>query len=510
MRALPRLLLRLPLWIAAALVAACAQLPTLDGRAESSALAASETAGTRLGRAVAPLAAAHPGLTGVQMLSGGHDAFAARYALVEAAERTLDLQYYIWREDLSGGLLLEAVQRAANRGVRVRLLLDDNNTAGMDERLRALDAHPRIEVRLFNPFPHRGVRLFDYLGDFSRVNRRMHNKSFTADNQATVVGGRNIGDEYFAAGEGTLFVDLDVLAVGEAVAAVSRDFDRYWASEASYPIDRLGPAAPPARRQPRARPAATVEEYRQAIAASRFVGDLLAGQLRLEWSPVRMVSDDPAKVLGDLPEAGYLWSQLLQAVPRPTQQVLLVSPYFVPAARGTELLAALAREGVQVLVVTNALEATDVPLVHSGYARWREPLLASGVELYELKRAGGPPPVRASGLGGSSGSSLHAKVFVLDRQRVFVGSFNFDPRSARLNTEGGFVIESAALAGELAARASAGLPERTYRLRLQDGRLRWSERRDDGEVSYDRDPHTSWLLRLGVSVLSLLPIEDLL
>ena len=503
---LGRLLGRLSLWTAAAFLAGCAQLPSLEGRSVSTA--DTDTAGTRLGQALAFQLRAHPGLAGVLPLAGGHDAFAARATLAHAAERTLDIQYYIWRDDLSGSLLFDAVQRAADRGVRVRLLLDDNNTVGLDERLRALDAHPQIEVRLFNPFAHRGARLLDFLGDFSRVNRRMHNKSFTADNQVTVIGGRNVGDEYFAAGEGTLFVDLDVLAVGAVVQAVSRDFDRYWASESAYPIDRLAPtgASAPVRR---AIAAESVDQYREAIARSTFVRDLLANRLPLEWAPAQLISDDPLKALGRAQGSGHLWMQLQQAVPRPSRELLLVSPYFVPMAEGSDFLAGLAAQGVQVRVVTNALEATDVPAVHSGYARWREPLLAAGVGLYELKREAAAGP-RDRGFAGSSASSLHAKVFVIDRQRLFVGSFNFDPRSARLNTELGFVIESPALAGTLAERASAHLPERTYRLQLQDGRLQWTEQQGGTQRVYDRDPNTSWLLRFGVSLMSLLPIDDLL
>jgi cardiolipin synthase C len=494
-------------WICVATLAACAQLPPLEGRTVSTAV--TDTANTRLGLGVEELVRAHPGLTGVLPLAGGHDAFAARATLAAAADRTLDIQYYIWHDDLSGGLLFEALGRAADRGVRVRLLLDDANTSGMDERLRALDAHPNIEVRLFNPFANRGARLLDFLGNFQRVNRRMHNKSFTADSQVTVVGGRNIGDEYFAASTAsTMFIDLDVLAVGEVVASVSRDFDRYWASDSAYPLDRLGPSSPTSGPLRKAYAAESAQSYLQAIAQSTFVRDLMARQLDFEWAPTRMISDDPAKALGRAEDSGHLWTQLMQVVPRATQEVILVSPYFVPTARGAEVLSALAREGVKVRVLTNALEATDVPVVHSGYAPWRKPMLAAGVELYELKRAAAPPATREHRMGSSSSSSLHAKVFLTDRRRVFVGSFNFDPRSARLNTELGFVIDSPALTSVLAQKITGLLPEFAYRLSLQDGAVQWAEQRDGAVLLYDRDPHTSFLRRLGVSILTLLPLED--
>jgi cardiolipin synthase C len=239
----------------------------------------------------------------------------------------------------------------------------------------------------------------------------------------------------------------------------------------------------------------------------------MARKLAFEWVPARMISDDPAKGLGRADHSTYLWAQLVKSVPRPTQELVLVSPYFVPTDRGADFLTGLARQGVKVSVVTNSLEATDVAVVHSGYAHWRQPLLAAGVDLHELKRAAAMPPVRERGMmgmGSSSTSSLHAKVFLMDRRHVFVGSFNFDPRSAQLNTELGFVIDSPMLTHTLAGGLASILPERTYRLRLQDGAIQWTEQLDGSELVFDSDPYTSWLLRFGVSFLSLLPLEDLL
>lgn len=499
-------------WLAIALGAlqlgACAQLPSQEGRTVS--VVDTDTGGTRLGRAVQALARERPGLTGIMPLADGHDAFAARATLAGVAERTLDIQYYIWRDDLSGSLMFDAVRQAADRGVRVRLLLDDNNTAGLDEVLRGLDAHPRIEVRLFNPFPHRGARAVDYFTDFGRVNRRMHNKSFTADNQVTVIGGRNIGDAYFAATGGLLFLDLDVLAVGEVVDAVSRDFDRYWASDSAYPLERLLTPLPADRPLRPAAAEETVAAYREAIARSAFVRDLLARKLPFAWGRTEFLSDDPAKVLGRAPDETHLGAQLQRAIPPAQREALLVSPYFVPTARGTTVLTGLAAQGVKVVVLTNALESTDVPAVHAGYARWREPLLAGGVELFELRRDAATLPVLERGLGGSSASSLHAKVFVLDRSRVYVGSFNFDPRSAHLNTENGLVIESAGLAERIAGQLADYVPQRAYRLRLHEGRVQWVEQRGAESVVHLREPNASWWLRAGVSLLSLLPIEHLL
>jgi len=465
---------------------------------------------------------AHPGLSGIVALPDGHDAFAARALLADAAERTLDVRYYIWHNDMSGTLLFAALRRAADRGVRVRLLLDDNNTAGLDTVLAALEAHPNIDVRLFNPFRARRWRLLGYLTDFKRLNRRMHNKSFTADNHATIVGGRNVGDEYFDAGRAPWFVDLDVLAIGPVVDAVSRDFERYWASASATPVARVLPGATAASLTAVAADAARVERdpaaaaYVAALARSPFVGDLLAHRLNFEWSPTQMVSDDPAKGLGRAPEEALLWHRLKTSIGAPVRELRLVSPYFVPGSAGVDALAAIARQGVRVEVLTNALEATDVAVVHSGYAKRRKALLGAGVSLLELKRGSpGSAPKHRKWTGrsgsGSSASSLHAKTFCVDRSRVFVGSFNFDPRSARLNTEMGFVIDSPGLGEAVTKWFAEEVPTRAYRVSLGDtGRLRWIDRNDGVEVVREEEPGTSAWRRFAVALLSVLPIEWLL
>nr|WP_228290049.1 phospholipase D-like domain-containing protein [Marinobacter salsuginis] len=228
----------LTLFLLTSLLTGCA-LPSLKDRSQSEAFSQEQTAGTRLGRAVGYEVENYPGLTGIATLQNPLDAFVARALLAEASDRSLDVQYYIWQDDITGKLLLYSLYRAAERGVRVRLLLDDNGIAGMDEWLSALNHHDNVEVRLFNPFVIRSSRALGFLTDFGRLNHRMHNKSFTADNQATIIGGRNVADEYFGVGSGALFSDLDVLAIGPVVDRVSQDFDRYWASESSYPADRL-------------------------------------------------------------------------------------------------------------------------------------------------------------------------------------------------------------------------------------------------------------------------------
>ncbi|MEO8431100.1 MAG: phospholipase D family protein [Acidobacteriota bacterium] len=506
-------------------------LPSLEGRGVSAAL--TDTGGTRLGRMAAPLIAAHPGVSGVHPLRDAKDAFAARIRLAEAAERSLDVQYYIWHKDLTGTLLFQALRAAADRGVRVRVLLDDNNTAGLDEPLAALDSHPNVEIRLFNPFVIRGPRALGYLTDFFRLNRRMHNKSFTADNQATIVGGRNIGDEYFGASDGVLFADLDVIAVGPVVSEVSGSFDRYWASASSYPVRSLLPAARPGLLEELTASAQQIANsspavaYMKAVRESAFIRDLAAGTLEIEWAPTRMVSDDPAKGLGRGATDELVAEKLKRDLGEPATDVKLVSPYFVPGAAGTSWLADMAERGVAVHVLTNSLEATDVAYVHAGYAKWRKRLLAAGVALYELRLGNsdrGPAGTGGSGSGGgsrgsgsgsqsagSSQSSLHAKTFSVDHARVFIGSFNFDPRSKKLNTEMGFVIESPRLAGEMDRIFLERIPEAAYEVRAsRNGRLSWIERHGGETSRRDTEPGTTKWKRAWIRFLSTLPIEWLL
>lgn len=498
------------------LLGGCA-LPPLEPRSESQAYSQEETAETTLGKALVNERKANQGLSGVLTLTDARDAFAARMLMVEAAERSLDVQYYIWRDDITGTLLLDALLRAAERGVRVRLLLDDNGIPGLDHKLALLNSHPGIEVRLFNPFSVRSVKPIGFVTHFSRANRRMHNKSFTADNQATIIGGRNIGDEYFDASEGVLFADLDVLAVGPVVAATSDDFDRYWASDSSYPLERIVPRPEPGVRglheiaESLAKtPGADV--YVDALHGGDFIERLLDKRLAFIWSETTLVSDDPAKGLGEADDHQLLVSRLATLLDEPVSRVDLVSPYFVPTAAGVEVFTRMVERGIEVRILTNALEATDVAPVHAGYAKRRKALLEGGVSLYEMRLgADDDHPQEKAGPLGSSGSSLHAKTFALDDERVFIGSFNFDPRSAKLNTEMGFIIESPALARAIGEAFDTSIPANSYEVRLDGrGKLYWLERQDKTELRYQREPGTSLLQRIGVRVLAWLPIEWLL
>ena len=493
-------------------LAACADLPREVERTPSTALTG--TADTLLGSALAGVADAHPGRTGIYLLDNAREAFAVRMLLANTADRSLDIQCYIWRDDSTGRLLIGALWRAAERGVRVRLLLDDNNMQGLDDALAVLDAHPNIEVRLFNPYANRSVRAAEMVFDFSRINRRMHNKSFTADNQATIVGGRNVGDEYFGAGAPVEFADLDVLAAGAAVREVSESFDAYWNSDSAYPVAALIPVATAtdtsraleALKLLEADPA--VAQYLDAVRDTTLMKKLLAGQLPLEWAPGHVVSDDPVKVLQPPEQAElHMLPQLTRAIGTPARELYLVSPYFVPTEDGAAALVRLARRGVKVRVLTNSLAATDVSAVHAGYVRYREQLLREGIELYEMKPRGERRKRGRRGWGSSSSAeSLHAKTFIADRERVFVGSFNFDPRSVSLNTEMGVVLESAALGSRITRVLDDNLPDIAYEVRLTPNGLEWIE----GDRHHRSEPGATPLQRLWITVLSVLPIEWML
>lgn len=497
------------------------KLPSLTGRTDTAAL--SETGSSELGRAISDRLSEHDGLTGVHLLRDGRNAFAARAVLARAAGCSLDVQYYIWHDDLSGSLMLDELRAAADRGVRVRLLLDDNGVGGLDDTLAALNTHPLVEVRLFNPFVIRRPKSLNWLLDFQRLNRRMHAKSFTADNLATIVGGRNVGDEYFGAREDDLFADLDALCLGKVVAEVSAEFDRHWNSQSAYPAERLltpvGPARVEALRRKAERVAGGEEAdaYRAAIRALPLFNQLVEGELAFEWAPVRLMSDDPEKALGRARTKASVSGKLADLLEEPDEELLLVSGYFVPTEDGTDDLIDLARQGVRVRVLTNSYAANDVGLVHAGYAPRRRRLLEGGVELFEMPAPDDKPKSAAKFLRPGSrrgrqmpGSTLHAKMFAVDRERLFVGSFNLDPRSAHLNTELGIVIDSPALAAEMSRSFEEEIVPNSYRLCLDDGQVAWIDERDDEPHREHTEPGTSWGSRLFIRLLARLPIEWLL
>lgn len=493
-------------------------MPKCDQDNSSSALSAHESRQTLLGETIQPQAQKHTNLSGIRALANPHDAFAARALLIQLAEKTLDIQYYIWRKDITGMLLLEALHEAAERGVRVRLLLDDNGTRNLDKELSALDSHPNIEVRLFNPFHIRHLKWLGFITHFSRANRRMHNKLFIADNQMAIVGGRNIGDEYFGATESLLFADLDVAAIGEVVPHVSADFDRYWSSPAVSQIQTIIPRAKldldtlsHIVSNIQINPAA--ERYVAAMSESDLIRELLKGKLKFDWRAVSMLSDEPAKGLGLAKPSSLISHQLEQIIGQPVQQVTLISPYFVPTKAGTQVFVEMVKRGIQVRILTNSLAATDIVAVHGGYAKHRRNLLIGGVELFEMRR-GKQSKIKPKKLGpfGSSATSLHAKTFAIDSQRVFVGSFNFDPRSTHLNTELGFIIDSPPLAKTIEQYFDQDIPANAYQVELnKQNQLVWVERQTNTQIlTHHQEPSASLWRRIRSKFWSILPIEWLL
>lgn len=498
----------------------CQSLPNLDGRTQTLAYSKEEVADTYFAKALTALEQEYgTEKSGIYPLVEADEAFAARMLLAKYAQRSLDVQYYIWRQDMTGTMLFEALHEAAERGVRVRLLLDDNNTSAAEPILLALNSHENIEVRLFNPFMVRAPRWWGFLTDFSRLNRRMHNKSFIADNSFSIIGGRNIGDEYFGATDDVLFADLDILSVGAAVQEVSTDFDKYWHSASSYPLERVVPNGRGISLQElRARSQSIAgspgaQQYVESLRESELIRQLEQRSIDFEWLQVRMVSDDPRKGLGNAQKESLLIQQFQDIIGDPDVDVELISPYFVPTEAGVEAFAWLVRKGVEVKVLTNSLAATDVAAVHAGYAKRRKALLKAGVVLYEMQRH--PTQVkrmkRKKRFLGSSGSSLHAKTFSVDRKHVFVGSFNFDPRSANLNTELGFVIDSPRLAQRINQAFYDEIPAHAYEVKLTEiGRIYWVEQRDAGVQTYTSEPNSSVWRRVSTRLLSWLPIEGLL
>lgn len=470
---------------------------------------------------------ADPAVSGVRLIGQGSDAFALRALTARAAGRSLDLQYYIWHSDATGKCLAYEVLLAADRGVRVRLLLDDMDARSRDGLLMALDQHPNIDIRLFNPFATRSGALRTLAEVFSRgsrLNHRMHNKAWIADGRIALVGGRNVGDEYFAASASVNFVDLDVLLAGSAVTDAERSFDEYWNSSSAVPISHLRRTARNKRTlaQVRAMLSDSVRaqadtDYARRLRESTPIEEVIARRYALTWTDdVHVVADDPRKAIKRAQEInpGVLQS-IRSSFEHAKHELLLISPYFVPGAGGADQLRRKALSGASVSILTNSLAATDVAAVHGGYSRYRKDLLRSGVHLYELKPA--PYEDGRSGEGahermrlGSSRASLHTKAAVVDHERIFVGSFNLDPRSATLNCEMGAWIRDASLARELAALFELGASaRRSFALSLDArGKLLWTDESRGTTRRQHHDPGASWGRRSITWLLRHLPIES--
>ena len=503
---------------------ACVAMPPNDERVPSFAL--EDTNNTALGATAKQALQEHDGKNGALLLGDGLDAFVARAALAKAAQRTLDVQYYLFHRDLTGRLLINELLKAADRGVRVRLLVDDMDMGGRDSGTAALEQHPNVEVRLFNPFARNRSRTGQYVSRFGSVTRRMHNKSFTADNQMTILGGRNIGDEYFSADPGLAFADMDVLLAGPAAREVSASFDLYWNSELSYSVGHLGQESvsePELKRRredlhEHAKSSAS-EQYIRALETSQLAADIEAGTLSFHVTDVEIYYDKPEKITAGRDQTDlHLSDKLAPYFADAQSEVVIVSPYFVPGKSGTKDLCAMSARGVDVTILTNSLASTDVSVVHAGYIRYRKKLLRCGVHIFEAnskivladqsesyRRSDGKKDKRL----GLSRSILHAKMFVFDRQKIFIGSLNLDPRSVTENTEIGAVIYSTVIGTELAKAILDNAPDMAFAVTLDDNdKLLWTGREDGVPVRHEKEPHTSFFKRLGTQIMRILPIES--
>lgn len=510
------------------LVAACATLPPgADYPRTASHALDPATADTRLGTLTSRWSAEHDGRTGFRLLPGGIDSFTLRAEMADAAERTLDVQYFILHEDDTGRLFVGRVLAAADRGVRVRLLLDDANTVGGDDEVVALAAHPNVEVRLFNPFRIRPdlqvLRPLELaFGGFERLDYRMHNKLLVTDNAIAVAGGRNIGDEYFAGNRSFEFGDFDVFVAGPAVRRLSASFDAYWNSRLAIPVKALTHITQEQLERYREklghhRTAMAQSDYERGVSAGSPLATIVAGTSPLVWAHAEVLYDSPDKqAVEDGSSAGrLLQDRLMQACRATRRELVIVTPYLVPGADQLDMLYELRQRGVTVKILTNSLASTDVPVVHAGYRKLRVPMLLHGIELYEVKPELGRPRVgRTTILSDPDGRfALHAKVFVFDRQRLFVGSANFDMRSFHLNTEVGLIIDSPALAEQAVTRFNAiTVPANSYRLTLGrhfgDPVVRWITEEDGQRLILDREPGGNFWRELLVGAVSILPIDN--
>ena len=451
-------------------------------------------------------------LSGFTLVQTGTDALAARLAMIDQAQRSLDLQYYIYRGDVTGGLLAERLLEAADRGVRVRLLLDDIGSGLRDFDVATLDHHPNIQIKLFNPLTLRGrfSRYLSKLGEFGRINYRMHNKLMIVDSQMFITGGRNIGDEYFSLSVMD-FQDIDILGMGRITREVARSFDDYWNANESVPVASMirkpGPRAQTRLRQQLEAHRARHDgrPYLQAVRESPFTQALLDDRVVWHWGKAEWLTDPPTKA-----DPGHATNQepilarkLMQHVRSSEKELLLMSAYFIPGSRGEVFLIDMVEHGVDVRVLTNSLATTDVLAVHSAYASYRKPLLEGGVRLWELRPQAEQPDAHA--ILGESQASLHAKAFVFDRDKLFIGSVNLDPRSIVLNTEAGVLVQQPELADELVRLFSHWTTESfAYELTLdENGQLRWQA----GEETLHSEPHASRLRRSAAWFLGWLPIE---
>lgn len=494
------------------IIGACASVPWDHPKEYSSAVPVSDE--TPLGEFALQWDREHNGQSGFFGLGDGIDALGARLRLMELAERSIDAQYFIVKKDEAGALFVTKLLRAADRGVRVRLLVDDIFSPGVDQPFSLLDSHPNVEVRLFNPVSRSGLKYWNFLLDFKRANRRMHNKSFTVDNAFTIVGGRNIGEEYFELDQDVKFDDFDLLAFGDVAQEVSSAFDLYWNSELAVPMEAFGYDVDKAELSSwREYIDGKIDKGEEGIYGQAVNSDLLLaireGRRELIPADVEMVSDPPQKLLESVGEREFatLAVETGQRFRDAREELIIITPYFVPLDSGVSLIKELIERGVRVMIITNSLASTNHVAVYSGYQRYRKQLLEAGAEMYEI-RAHRDIEVNAWGHAPDK-MTLHSKATIIDREVMLVGSLNIDPRSIMINSEMGLFVESERVAGRLADTVLGDLARTTYRVDLDEkGRLRWTYVYGDIREVLSTAPQTSLGRRNMARFYGLLPIEE--
>jgi putative cardiolipin synthase len=471
---------------------------------------------TRLGAFIAETAPEDKSLSGVELLADASEAFSTRFAIAAFAEKTLDMQYYLWKNDLSGQMLMWRALEAADRGVRVRFLIDDIYHSGRDQLYAVLDSHPNFEIRVFNPMANRGAaRNLNFVYNKQRLNHRMHNKIFLADNAVAVLGGRNIGDDYFGVSTKANFFDLDVLTVGAGAVQAGAAFDEYWNSIKAVPItvlytDEITPQDLDTARENLN--ASLVEKdavpFALALEEEETLENLQRWRENLIWTTARVVVDPLERFDGQGESAIVEFAA--EHITDIDHELLVESAYLIPSPEGIESLARLTASGVRVRMLTNSLMSNNHLTAHSGYMKYRKDLLKAGVELHELRAdAALREHFRAFEDDDEIHAGIHTKAFVLDGEQALIGSFNFDPRSRDLNSEIGLVIDDRVFAGQVVDEMNRDFdPANSYRLFLTEGgKLRW-ELKENGEIIiFKRDPGASVWKRMGARILSWLPIE---
>jgi len=533
--ALSRILLLLAATSALSL-GACSSVPSAFNAPKSSSVALAHPEETRLGAQFDKAALKRNGDSAFRIISVGVDGFLVRAQMIDAAEKTLDLQYFIFRGDETGRLLTDALMRAADRGVRVRVLVDDGDTVPGDEQISALDAHPNIEIRIFNPFVYRGHsnlrRSIEFMLHASRLDYRMHNKLLLVDNAVALIGGRNIGNQYFQIDPDSQFADDDVFAAGPIAAQLSTVFDEYWNSRFAVPATALDRSRRSRRAFSERRERATEGpqrhmetlktdgvDYVAKLASDEPYAGIISGRLPLVWAPAQVISDTPDKKEVERGRLGgrLMAEQVLKAAGETQSELLMVTPYLVPAPDELTALKDLRAREVHVGILTNSLKSTPDIVAHAGYTKFRVVLIKEGVALYEIRsllgntRGSGETPVVAH----YGNYGLHAKLLVFDRKRIFVGSMNFDQRSKHLNTEIGLIIDSSELARQTATRFEEMVrPDNVYTLAWRESthgvpaHLVWDTQEDGKAVEYTQEPERSSWQRFDLKILSWLPVDQ--